>query len=437
MKPANRLLIAVFIWLLLSLCSVFVESILWLWLALGSILLIIIIIDIAALFTLKIPHMRRSVPHALSLGVPAKVEIIITASRPSPSRLHIFDHYPDGFYVEGLPQQIYMPARKQASEYRVHYSIKPMQRGSMEFKLVECLLLSPIGLWHRRVFCGQPNTVRVYPNFRAVSRYTLLALAGREEQLGIRKRQRRGQGLEFHQLREYIPGDSVRLIDWKVTSKYHKLICRQYQEEQDQQIIFLLDCGFRMHTKDGELSHFDSALNAFILLAYVALKQGDSIGLMTFGGQKRWLAPMRGTHTLNHLLNTVYDLETSLSPSDIAGAIEDVIVHLRRRSLIILITNIREEDTENLISTVQTAKKRHLILIASLIERVLETALGKKIKTFSHALQKASIHHHLQVRTENTKRLKASGVLYFDEIPEKLPAALVNKYLDIKTKGLL
>jgi uncharacterized protein (DUF58 family) len=437
MRPTQRLLIAVFIWLFLSLCSIFVESVLWLWLAVGFILLIFIVIDMVALFTLKIPQIRRSVPNALSLGVPSKVEIIITTSPPSPSQLHIFDYYPAGFHVEGIPRKVTLSGGKENSEYRVNYRIRPMQRGRKEFRYIDCLMLSPLGLWHRRVFCGQRNTVRVYPNFRAVSRYTLLALAGREEQLGIRKRQRRGQGLEFHQLREYIPGDSVRLIDWKVTSKYHKLICRQYQEEQDQQIVFLLDCGFRMHTKDGELSHFDSALNALILLAYIALKQGDSVGLMTFGGEKRWLAPMRGTHTLNHLLNTVYDLETSLSPSDMAGAIEDVIVHLRRRTLIILITNIREEDTENLISTVRTAKKRHLILTASLRESVLKAALDKKIKTFSHALDKASIYHYLQVRTENTKRLKASGVVYFDEVPEKLPAALVNRYLDIKTKGLL
>ncbi|MBN1798118.1 MAG: DUF58 domain-containing protein [Spirochaetales bacterium] len=424
-------------WFFLSLCCVFFEFMVWLWLALGLILLIITIIDVIALFTLKIPQMRRSVPHALSLGVPAKVEIIITTIKPAPSQVQIFDHHPPGFHVQGLPRRISFSASKQSREYRVSYGIKPVQRGNMEFALIDCLMRSPFGIWHRRVFCGHKNTVRVYPNFRAVSRYTLLAVAGKVEQLGIRKQQRRGQGSEFHQLREYIPGDSVRLIDWKITSKYHKLICRQYQEEQDQQIVFLLDCGFRMHTKDGELSHFDSALNALILLAYVALKQGDSIGLMTFGGQKRWLAPRRGISTLNHILNTVYDLDTSLSPSDIAGAIEDVIIHLRRRTLIILVTNIREEDTENLISTVQTAKKRHLILTASVQETVLKTSLATKIRTFSDSLKNSSIYTYLNVRAESTKRLKAAGALYFDEIPEKLPAALVNRYLDIKTKGLL
>lgn len=437
MKPCNRLLIVLFIWLLLSICSILIESILWLWLAAGLILLILTIIDGIVLFSLSIPHIMRSVPNALSLGVPVRVEIIITTDKSSPSHIQIFDHHPGDFQVQGLPQGLYFSDKKENREYRIHYIIKPMQRGNMEFQLIECLLLSPFGLWWRRVFCGQKKTVRVYPNFQAVSRYTLLAVAGKVEQLGIIKRQRRGHGREFHQLREYVPGDSIRLIDWKVTSKYRKLIARQYQEEQDQQIVFLLDCGFRMHTKDSGLSHFDSALNALILLAYVALKQGDSMGLMTFGGERRWLAPMRGTSTLNHILNKVYDLKTSLSPSDMAGAIEDVMMRLRRRTLIILVTNIREEDTENLISTIQTAKKRHLVLAVSLQERVLTAALVKEIKNFTHALQNASIQHYLNRRTESGKRLKAAGVLYFDEIPENLPAALVNRYLDIKTKGLL
>lgn len=437
MKPSNTLLIILFIWLLLSLCSILIESMIWLWLAAGLILLIITIIDGIALFGLHIPHIQRSIPNALSLGVPAGVEIIITTGTSAPSTIEIFDHHPEGFQVSGLPRRLSLSGRRAAREYRITYSIKPMQRGNMEFHLIDCLMLSPFGLWWRQVFCGHKKTVKVYPNFQAVTRYTLLAVAGKVEQLGIIKRQRRGQGLEFHQLQEYIPGDSIRLIDWKVTSKYHKLISRQYKEEQDQQIVFLLDCGFRMHTKDTELSHFDSALNALILLSYVALKQGDSIGLMTFGGQRRWLTPMRGTNTLNHILNTVYDLTSSISPSDMAGAIEDVMIHLRRRTLIILVSNIREEDTENLISTVHAAKKRHLVLTASLKEQILTSALRKKIKTFHDALQKASVQHYLNRRMESAKRLKAAGVLYFDEIPEKLPAALVNRYLDIKTKGLL
>ncbi len=270
-----------------------------------------------------------------------------------------------------------------------------------------------------------------------MSRYTLFAVEGKTGQLGIRKLRRRGEGMEFHALREYRPGDSIRSIDWKSTSKYRKLISRNYQEEKDQQIIFLLDCGFRMHAKDDELSHFDHTLNALLLLSYVALKQGDSVGLLTFGGQNRWIVPKKGVNMINHLLNTIYDLKTSLNASDMSQAIEDVMVRLRKRSLIILLSNIREEDTVNLISIMKTTSKKHLVLAASLKEKILSQIVNENISNFKDALHVASAYHFIEQRLETQKILKASGMLYFDEIPEKLPAALVNQYLDIKSKGLL
>jgi uncharacterized protein (DUF58 family) len=160
----------------------------------------------------------------------------------------------------------------------------------------------------------------VYPNVRAVSRYELLAAANRAGELGIRRRRQRGEGLEFHQLREYRQGDSLRQIDWKATARLRRAVSREYEEERDQQIVFLLDCGRKMHARDGALSHFDHALDALLLLAHVALRQGDAVGLLTFGGAQRWMARRKGAAQLDRVMNSVYDRDTTRASDYPAGA---------------------------------------------------------------------------------------------------------------------
>ena len=133
---------------------------------------------------------------------------------------------------------------------------------------------------------GTASPVRVYPNFRALAKYTLLATDNRLSQIGVLQVRRRGEGMEFHQLREYRQGDAQRAIDWKATSRTQRLIAREYEEEKDQRVLLVIDCGRRMASKDDELSHFDHALNAALLLAHVALRQGDAVGMMTMGGDQ-------------------------------------------------------------------------------------------------------------------------------------------------------
>jgi len=151
------------------------------------------------------------------------------------------------------------------------YRLRAESRGDLHFGAVDVKVDSPLGLWQRRVRVGSPAVLRVYPNFAALSRYALFATDHRLSQMGVLQRRRRGEGLDFDQLREYHEGDAQRKIDWKASQRFARLISRDYQDERDQQIVFLIDCGRRMRAKDGEYSHFDHALDATLLLAYVGL----------------------------------------------------------------------------------------------------------------------------------------------------------------------
>ena len=218
------------------------------------------------------------------------------------------------------------------------------------------------------------DNTRVYPDFARLYGGQLLAVDNWLSQLGVRQHQRRGLGLEFHQLREFREGDSLRQIDWKATARQRTPIAREYQDERDQQIIFMLDCGRRMRSQDGELAHFDHALNACLLLSYVALRQGDAVGLSTFASdQPRYLAPVKGAGQLNVLLNTVYDLNSTQRSADYQAAATQLLARQKRRALVVLVTNLRDEDDEELLTAVKRLSKQHRVLVASLREDVLDT----------------------------------------------------------------
>ncbi len=127
----------------------------------------------------------------------------------------------------------------------------------------------------------------------------------------------------------------------------------------------MLDCGHRMMAKDDDLSHFDHTLNALLLLSYVALRQGDAVGLMTFSGEdQRWFSPRKGQHNVQNILNTVYDLQPSTSSPDYSKAATDLLIRHKKRALVIILTNTRDEDSDDLLPAINILKKRHLVLLA-------------------------------------------------------------------------
>lgn len=435
MRPTRLTLLGLGAWAALAVGASLSDALSPLWVAAGVTLAVALGADAWRLNRADALLAERSVPTSLPVGVFTPVEISLRNPGARPWSVSVHDHHPPDAEVGALPQDTEVPAR---GFVQLRYRFRPLSRGAHHFGPAEILRTSPFGLWARSErLAGDDQEVHVYPDFRAAMRYSLLAAANRMGQIGIRKRRRRGEGMEFHQLRDYREGDSIKQIDWKATAKNGRVISREYQDERDQQIVFLLDCGRRMHARDGELSHFDHSLNALLLLANAALRQGDSVGLMSFAGERRWLAPRKGVASLNVLLNSIYDLETTTRPSDVLAASREVLLHLRKRSLVILVSNLRDDDSEELALALRLLRKRHLVLVASLREQALGEALDAPIRTMEDALRNAASHQYRLARESSHERLRGKGVLWLDSEPEELPARLVNRYLDIKGSGRL
>jgi uncharacterized protein (DUF58 family) len=420
-------------WLTLAVLASLWPSLVFAWQLSGWSLLALALIDALLAWRLDGVDAARSLPGTLPLGVWTEVRVRVQNLQALPRTLRIFDHHPTAMSQRGLPQTIKVSGRAWAE---LAYQVQPEHRGSFVFGAFQILALSPLRFWWRDLRRGQPTPVRVYPNFAAVKKYALLAVNNRLAQLGVHQKRRRGEGMEFHQLREYRDGDSMRQVDWKATARQHKLISREYQDERDQQIIFLLDCGRRMRALDGALSHFDHTLNAVLLLSYVALREGDGVGLMSFAGdEERWLPPHKTPSALNKMLNALFDLQPSTRATDYLAAAESAAARIKKRALVVLVTNVRDEDDDTLGPALALLRQRHRVLLASLRERALEQTLLGTIRNLDDALQHGAIFEYLDQRRRGFEKLTTHGVRAMDLLPEQLPLALVNRYFELKREG--
>lgn len=398
-------------------------------------LMLLAAVDGYRVMHLPSPHLQRSLQGSLALGRWSEVGVQLTHDYPTSVTVQLFDHSPDGLECEHLPQAITVRPGEQAE---LKYRVRPHQRGLFHFERCEIYLPSPMGLWSSRRLLPLVDTTRVYPDFARLYGGQLLAVDNWLSQIGVRLRQRRGLGMEFNQLREFREGDSLRQMDWKATARHRTPIAREYQEERDQQIIFMLDCGRRMRSQDGDLSHFDHALNALLLLGYVALRQGDAVGLSTFASEhNRHLAPVRGQSQLNLLLNSVYDLHSSQRPADYSAAVRQLMARQKRRALVVLMTNLRDEDDEELLAAVKQLERQHRVLVVSLREEVLDTIRQAPVETFDEALTYCGTIDFLNARAESQERLSAHGIAVLDSRPADLGAELVSRYLSWKKAGTL
>lgn len=397
-------------------------------------LLALAVIDAVRLRRLPSPRIKRQMPGSLALGRWGEVKLEVAHEFAEPLNINLFDHVPDGLAFEYLPTVVELhPGHVSQLTYR----LRPLERGHFCFEQCEVNLPSPLGLWSGKRLLSVRDETRVYPDFARLYGGELRAVDNWLSQLGIRQRQRRGQGQEFHQLREFREGDSLRQIDWKATARQRTPIAREYEDERDQQVIFLLDCGRQMRSQDGELSHFDHALNACLLLSYVALRQGDAVGLSTFADdQPRHVVPVKGSGQLNVLLNTVYDLDSTQHPADYQAAVNQLLTRQKRRALVVLVTNLRDDD-DQLLGAVKRLSAQHRVLVASLREEALDTLRQTPVQTLPEALAYCGTVNYLNERIELHEQLNAHGVVVMDVRPAELGAALVSRYLGWKKSATI
>jgi uncharacterized protein (DUF58 family) len=387
------------------------------------------------------PQMTRILPPSLAVGVKRDVELVIDGTGTAVWKIDLYDHSDPSLLTEGLPATLSVGGGKRVT---CIYRATPTRRGQVSFGAADVRVRSRYGLCQLLEKLGQADSRRVYPDFAQVARYAWLAGDRRLAEIGIKTYRRRGAGTDFQQLAEYRFGDPVRWVDWKATLRYGKPIVREFQDARDQCVMLLVDCGRRMRADDTQAglgnSHFDQVLNAVMLLSYVALKQGDEVGAMTFGtppGAARSFAPRKGVKALNALMGELYAVQPTPTHSDYIDAARNFLRRHSKRSLVILITNFRDEDSAELGSALKLLRSRHLVLLASLREKIVGELVSQPLTSTETAVEVASAHMFEQSRRDAFNRLAAHDALMVDAEPQRLGIELVNRYQAAKGAGLI
>ena len=432
MRPAPFLIALLVLWGLSGLAVLFAGVPLFAWQSAGLVLVVFASMDGLLLHRRDTPRVTREIPEVLALGIEREVSLRVESLVRQ--RIDVFDLHPGAWPAQGLPQRLALaPATASTFSYR----LRPVARGDATFEGVQLRLASPGRLWTQSRIAGDRQRVRVYPNFAPLTRFALFSAEQASRLVGAHLKRRRGEGTDFNQMREYRVGDSLRQIDWKATSRSRKLISREYQDEKNQQLVMLVDTGRRMMAQEGELAHFDHVLNAALVVSYLALRQGDAVGLMASGGESRWVPPKRGMGAIDTLLRASYDLQPRAVATDYLAAATELSLRQRKRALVMLVTNVRDEDIEDLLAAVQLLQKRHLVCVASLREHALDQAMEDEVHDLPGAIRAGAVARYLEQRTAAHEALRSHRVMVLDVTSDELPAALVERYLAVKRDGLL
>lgn len=416
------------------------------WLAVSVLLLLVVVSAFDYLATMRAwkqlaPKLTRKLPAAFAVGVKRHVNLALATDAAPSSECALYDHADASLATQGLPLALSLAGNRQ---HETSYVATPTRRGQVTFEPAAVRIRSRLGMLELRDRVGTTDTRRVYPDFSQVARYAWLAGDRRLQEIGVKTYRQRGEGTDFKELSEYRVGDSIRHLDWRATLRHGKPIVREYQDERDQYVMLLVDCGRRMRADDRDAvvgtTHFDQVLNAVMLLTYVALKQGDSVGAMTFGtphGEERSIPPRKGVQTLNSLMSQLYDVQPTPTHSDYVTAAQELLKRQRKRALVIIITNFRDEDSTELSQAFRLLRSRHLVLLASLRERIVGELMSLPLVGGENPIDVASAHLYEQSRRDAFNRLAARDVLMVDAEPERLGIELVNRYHALKRAGTI
>ncbi len=400
--------------------------------------IVFVAVDLAALIigTKSGISATRKVALTASLGVELPCEVTIDNPTRMELRGAVRDDLPEHFTAKPVQHKLLLPPRGNVT---MRHKLLPMRRGPFDLENVYLQLTSPARFWVLQKTLKVHNRLNVYPDMKQLADYALLARTNRLSLIGVRRTRRIGQDSDFERLRDYTPDDNYRHIDWRSTARRSKLTVRQFQSDQSQRIIFLLDCGRMMTNERGGFSLLDHALNAALMLAYVALSQGDEVGLLCFSDKvHRFIPPRGGASQMNRLIRASFDQFPRLVESRYDEAFLYLSNHCKQRSLVVMPTNVIDEvNAAQIVSYLSNLTSRHLPLGVLLRDRQMFDAADHPEGAPINLFRAAAAADILLWRQQVIADLHHRGVLVVDAFPENLAAPLVNEYLRVKAKHLL
>ena len=382
-------------------------------------------------------RVERDLEDRFAMGAENEVTIRIANRSRRAVTLIVKDEYPPRMeLLDSREERLTVPqGRTRGWSYR----LLPTARGSYSFGDTAVRFCSLMGLVWRQAVYPTARDVRVYPDIREAKKHELYAHRNRRPEPGLRRMRVRGQGREFESLREFVIGDEIRHISWAATARRGKLITRQYTIERSQNIVVLLDTGRLMTARIGNLTKLDHAINATLSIAYVAVAGGDNVGLVAFSRRVvSYLPPRRGHDQINYVMEALYGIEPQMIEPSYARAFNFFNANCHRRSLVVILTDLVDRDASaELLAHTSKLIPRHLPLIVTIGDTDLGELIRSRPTSPVDVYRQAVAGGILHQREEALARIRQAGGLALDVPAGRLSLDLVNKYLEVKERGLL
>ena len=378
-------------------------------------------------------EIERLCEEKLSLGTENAIRLRVRNRTRSPVRITIRDEPPYLFGINGNVAKISLGPR---AERELVYHVTPHVRGDFDFGDIFVRVEGPLGLAVRQHQIASAQLVKVYPNLLDIRKYDLLLRRGRALEAGMRRIRLYGRGTEFESLRDYVPDDEFRQIDWKASARRGRLTSRQYQVERSQNVVILLDAGRTMCVRIEDMTKLDYAINAALMLAYVAASGDDKVGLLTFSQRVDcFLPPAKGRAQALAIMQALYNVPLTTEEADYAGAFLYLSRRWRKRSLVVVFTDLLDpESSRQVILNLQALASTHLCMCIAVSDSNVLAAARAVPEQPSQVYEKAAAVEVLHEREQATRALERAGVIVVDSEPGALSPAVVNQYLQIKAR---
>ena len=399
--------------------------------AMAWLLLAATMADVVLQFCRRSVNATRQLADRLSNGDDNDIRLRVESVSPLPLRLTVIDEVPFVFQRRDFSFRLRL---KQREGKTIVYRLRPTQRGVYSFGRIRVFACTPIGLVERRYTCGEAYDAKVYPSYLMLHKYELLAMSNRLTDMGVKRVRRAGNNTEFEQIKEYVEGDNYRSVNWKASARRHQLMVNVYEDERSQQIVSVIDKGRAMQQAFRGMTLFDYAINASLMLSYVAVRKADKAGLVCFADHTdTFVAPSRRHGQMERLLDALYSQQTQFGESDFGDLIATLNRRLTKRSLLVVYTSFSSlHAMERQLPYLKQLNMRHRLLVVFFADNELRDFLWRKPDTTEDYYQHVIVEKMLSEQRLIVSRLRQNGILGMFTTPQNLSVDVVNKYLEIK-----
>lgn len=379
---------------------------------------------------------KRDLPIKLSNGDENPIFITIENQYPFDTNVEIVDEIPDQFQMRDLSFKLKL---KSGERKKISYSLRPVKRGVYEFGNINVIAHSPLRLAKRKYSLWYNEETAVYPSFLQLRKYEIRAINQNLSLIGVKKIRRVGNNKEFEKIRDYAIGDDIRTINWKATAKRQHLMVNQYIEERAQPIYNVIDTGRSMKMPFEGMTLLDYSINSALVLSNIALQKFDQAGLICFSNEIHEHIPAdRKGNQLNKILDALYNQKTRWLENNFAALQVLAKRKINRRCLFLIYTNFESIDSMyRQLPYLRSIAKQHVVVVVFFYNTEIKVLTNRVVKNTEDLYIKTIAEKFEQEKRQIVLELKKHGIFSILTTPQELTINTINKYLEIKSSGIL